>query len=74
MKQETDLKASTLGIGIAGENRVRFASIQADGRLGRSASRCGLGAVMGAKRLKGIVVKGTHRISVYDSEWHTGVA
>jgi aldehyde:ferredoxin oxidoreductase len=68
LKKETHLKASTLGIGIAGENRVRFASIQADGRLGRSASRCGLGAVMGAKCLKGIVVKGTHRIPVYDSE------
>jgi len=42
-------------IGVAGEHGVRYATISNDGR---HAGRGGLGAVMGAKRLKAIVVKG----------------
>ncbi len=42
-------------IGLAGEAQVRFATISNDGR---HAGRGGLGAVMGAKRLKAIVVDG----------------
>jgi len=42
-------------IGVAGEHRVRFATISNDGR---HAGRGGLGAVMGAKNLKAIVVDG----------------
>lgn len=42
-------------IGPAGENRVRFAGLSADGR---HAGRGGLGAVMGSKRLKAIAVRG----------------
>lgn len=42
-------------IGPAGERLVRYATISADGR---HAGRGGLGAVMGAKRLKAIVVDG----------------
>lgn len=42
-------------IGVAGERGVRFATISADGR---HAGRGGLGAVMGAKRLKAIAVEG----------------
>ena len=42
-------------IGVAGENGVRFATLSNDGR---HAGRGGLGAVMGAKRLKAIVVDG----------------
>jgi len=44
-------------IGIAGENLVKFASIMHEGKHGRAAGRCGLGAVMGAKKLKAIVLK-----------------
>ena len=44
------------GIGPAGENVVRFASIANDG--GRQAGRCGPGAVMGSKNLKAIAVRG----------------
>ncbi len=43
-------------IGPAGENRVRIASIMADGS--RAMARCGGGAVMGGKRLKAVVVRG----------------
>ncbi len=45
------------GIGPAGENLVRFASIANDG--GRQAGRCGPGAVMGSKNLKAIAVRGS---------------
>lgn len=44
-------------IGIAGENLVKFAGIMHDGKHGRAAGRCGLGAVMGSKNLKAIVLK-----------------
>jgi aldehyde:ferredoxin oxidoreductase len=33
---------------------------------GRAAARCGLGAVMGSKKLKAVVVKGTEKIQVAD--------
>jgi aldehyde:ferredoxin oxidoreductase len=50
-------------IGPAGEHRVRFATISHDGR---HAGRTGLGAVMGAKRLKAIAVRGDRRAAVWD--------
>lgn len=43
-------------IGLAGERGVRYAAIANDGRL---AGRTGGGAVMGAKRLKAIAVRGS---------------
>ncbi|MGO8943262.1 MAG: aldehyde ferredoxin oxidoreductase N-terminal domain-containing protein [Syntrophobacteraceae bacterium] len=48
-------------IGLAGENRVYFASIE-HGRS--SASRLGIGAVMGDKGLKAIAVRGTRDINI----------
>ena len=53
-------------IGPAGENLVKFASITNDG--GRQAARTGPGAVMGAKNLKAIAVKGTQSVPVYDND------
>jgi len=50
-------------IGVAGENRVRFATISNEGR---HAGRGGLGAVMGAKRLKAVVVRGDAETRVAD--------
>jgi aldehyde:ferredoxin oxidoreductase len=44
-------------IGPAGENLVRFATVVA--QRGRSGGRPGMGAVMGSKRLKAIVIRGT---------------
>jgi aldehyde:ferredoxin oxidoreductase len=50
-----DKKEAALVIGPAGENGVKFANIASGHRfLGRG----GLGAVMGSKNLKGVVVKG----------------
>ncbi|GAB4484410.1 MAG: aldehyde ferredoxin oxidoreductase family protein [Thermodesulfovibrionales bacterium] len=51
-------------IGIAGEQGVRFASIVFDGHY--LAGRGGLGAVMGAKRLKAVRLRGTGKITVGD--------
>jgi aldehyde:ferredoxin oxidoreductase len=44
-------------IGQGGENLVRFAGVITDG--GRAAGRTGVGAVMGSKKLKALVVRGT---------------
>ncbi|MBE9390939.1 aldehyde ferredoxin oxidoreductase family protein [Fervidicoccus fontis] len=52
------------GIGPAGENLVRFASIMND--VHRAAGRGGPGAVMGSKKLKAIAVKGSKEIPVAD--------
>ena len=49
-----------LNIGQAGENMVRFAVIRS--LEGRSGGRPGMGAVMGSKLLKAIVVKGSRPI------------
>ncbi len=52
-------------IGPAGENHIPFALIMSD--HGRMAARTGLGAVMGAKNLKAIAVKGSQSIPVHDA-------
>ena len=56
---------SFAAIGRAGEKQVRYASIIVDGRY--AAGRGGLGAVMGAKKLKAIKVRGNKAIPVADS-------
>ena len=58
LKEEVgDAKAEVAQIGPAGENRVRFAAIM--NMVNRANGRTGMGAVMGAKRLKAVVVRGT---------------
>ncbi len=54
-------KAQVAAIGLAGENRIYYASIE-QGRS--SASRLGVGAVMGDKGIKAIAVRGTKDINV----------
>ncbi|MGQ9825724.1 MAG: aldehyde ferredoxin oxidoreductase family protein, partial [Desulfotomaculales bacterium] len=49
-------------IGPAGEKRVRFACVIND--ISRAAGRTGMGAVMGAKNLKAVAVKGTRPVPV----------
>jgi len=60
-KELKEPNAQVAAIGLAGENRVYFASIE-QGRS--SASRGGIGAVMGDKGLKAIAVRGTKDINV----------
>lgn len=54
-------RAQVAAIGLAGENRVYYASIE-QGRS--SASRGGIGAVMGDKGVKAIAVRGTKDVNV----------
>jgi aldehyde:ferredoxin oxidoreductase len=51
-------------IGMGGENMVRFACVNTD--WSRNAGRAGMGAIMGAKNLKAIVVRGHMDLPVYD--------
>ena len=60
-KELDEPKAQVAAIGLAGENRVFYASIE-QGRS--SSSRGGIGAVMGDKGVKAIVVRGTKDINV----------
>ena len=53
-------------IGKAGENLVKYAAIIND--EGRAAGRCGLGALMGKKKLKAIAIKGSQTIEYFDKE------
>ncbi len=53
-------------IGPAGENRVRFAAILNDKH--RAAGRSGVGAVMGSKNLKAVVVRGTGGVTVAEPQ------
>jgi aldehyde:ferredoxin oxidoreductase len=63
---ETDNKAKVACIGPAGEKGVLFASIINDKH--RAAGRSGVGAVMGSKNLKAVVVKGKGRIPLADPD------
>jgi len=67
LREETDPKAQVACIGPAGENRVRLAGVMIGGQAhNRAAGRGGMGALMGAKRLKAIVVRGHERPAYHD--------
>ncbi|AIU70025.1 aldehyde:ferredoxin oxidoreductase [Thermococcus eurythermalis] len=59
-------KVRILSIGPAGENLVKFAAIMNDGH--RAAGRGGVGAVMGSKNLKAIVVEGSKSVPIADRQ------
>ncbi len=59
-------KAVVASIGIAGENLVNYASVISERH--RAAGRCGMGAVIGSKKLKAIAVRGTGRLQVANAE------
>jgi aldehyde:ferredoxin oxidoreductase len=59
-----------LSIGPAGENLVKFAAICND--KGDFIGRTGMGALMGSKKLKALVVKGTKKVEIsYPDEYAT---
>jgi aldehyde:ferredoxin oxidoreductase len=64
LKKECGQKVQVCSIGPAGEKLVRFSAVLTDGSHGRVAARCGLGALMGSKNVKGIVVAGTGEIPI----------
>jgi len=66
IKEELDDKrVRVTAIGQAGENLVRIANVIHEER---SASRTGMGAVMGSKNLKAVAVRGTKEPELFDSD------
>ncbi len=61
-----DSEIKVLCIGPAGENLVRYACIMVS--YGRTASRSGMGAVMGSKMLKAIAVRGYGKIQIAEPD------
>jgi aldehyde:ferredoxin oxidoreductase len=57
-------EAKVAAIGPAGENLSRMACVINDQH--RAAGRCGMGAVMGSKHLKALVIRGTGQVPVAD--------
>ncbi len=53
-------------IGPAGENLVRYANIFSGRKRVGANGRAGMGCVMGSKKLKAIIVKGSGTVPVYD--------
>jgi aldehyde:ferredoxin oxidoreductase len=65
VKQALGARTSVMSIGPAGENLVRFACIQVDGR---SFGRGGGGAVMGKKKVKYVALASGEPVSVFDAQ------
>jgi len=62
LRDETDPKAQIACIGPAGENLVGLAGVMSGGQShNRAAGRGGMGALMGSKNLKAIVVRGREK-------------
>ncbi len=59
-------KARIATIGPAGENLSKIASVMNE--RGRAAGRSGVGAVLGSKNFKAIVVRGTKKVNIKDSD------
>jgi len=60
LRAETDAKAQLACIGLGGENLVRLAGVMQGGQEhARTAGRGGMGALLGSKNLKAIVVRGS---------------
>ncbi|NTW71610.1 MAG: aldehyde ferredoxin oxidoreductase family protein [Eubacteriaceae bacterium] len=59
-------KARVSTIGPAGENLSKMAAIMNE--RGRAAGRSGVGAVMGSKNLKAVVVRGSNKVDIADNE------
>ncbi len=72
IRSETTDKAVTSCIGPGGENMVRIAAVINDGRAARAAGRCGLGAVLGSKNLKGIAAFGRQKTPIHDRDKLSG--
>jgi aldehyde:ferredoxin oxidoreductase len=66
MREETHLEAETMAIGPAGEKMSMIANVMFNGH--RAAGRTGVGAVVGSKNLKGIVVRGNLGVTVADHD------
>ncbi|MFX1388556.1 MAG: aldehyde ferredoxin oxidoreductase family protein [Promethearchaeota archaeon] len=71
IKDEIGDKFNVACIGIGGENLVKYAAVMNDcekPNYGRAAGRCGMGTVMGSKKVKAIASKGNAKIEVANPE------
>lgn len=68
LQKEAGKESITASIGPAGENGVIFANVIFGGKRPGAAGRGGMGAVMGSKNLKAIVVKGSRKTEVAKPE------
>ncbi len=66
LKEFGDKHAQIASIGPAGENLVKFSAIMNNGH--RAAARGGVGAVMGSKKLKAIIVRGHNKTPLADRQ------
>ena len=66
LKEKYGKRSQVASIGPGGERLSLMAGIAND--KGRMAARSGLGAVMGSKKLKAIVVDGRQRVAVHDRD------
>jgi len=65
LKEKFGKNVTTAAIGPAGENLSLISSVDFEER---QAARAGVGAVMGSKKLKAIVVEGNRKIEYHDEE------
>lgn len=68
LKEKTTAKSEVACIGPAGEKLVKYAVISTCRVHARMAARAGVGAVMGSKRLKAIVVSGNQEFKMNDPQ------
>jgi aldehyde:ferredoxin oxidoreductase len=69
LRSEYGDKINFVGIGQAGEKMVPLAALMNDGTDGRAAGRGGLGAVLGSKNVKAVVVsRGSLKTPIYDQD------
>jgi aldehyde:ferredoxin oxidoreductase len=69
LREETERQAQVACIGPAGEHCVPLAGVMSGGQAhNRAAGRGGIGALMGAKNLKAIVVRGRQRPAYPDRD------
>ena len=66
IQRSTAEKMTVAAIGPAGENLVRYAAIMNNKH--RAAGRCGLGAVMGSKKVKAIACAGAQPVPLADKK------
>ena len=71
IRSEVDPDAKIACIGQAGENQVRFATVQSE--LKHGGGRTGIGCVMGSMNLKAIVVRGTKGVAFSKSEKYLSI-
>jgi aldehyde:ferredoxin oxidoreductase len=71
LKNEVGKGTEVACIGLAGEKQSLISGIMTD--FGRAAGRSGLGAVMGSKRLKAVVVQGQADVPMKDAELAAGL-